>query len=287
LEAQYREQLVKVNEAKQLSQNLAWLKVIPTKELVARGSLPATDDKVTLFREVLRFYGVSGVDSWKRIWDEPAAAARRSTAFASSPGPTSAWLRLGQLQAREIECLPFEKKRFSENLQAIRKLTTLEPADFLPQMRQLCAEAGVALTLVPEFKKAPWSGAAEWLEPKKAMIQLCLRGKSEDKFWFTFFHEAGHILHEGKKKSFLDDDKTAYEDDPAEKRADAFAASMLIPSKFEGAIVSAKSKADVVGIAQQLKLSPGIVAGRYQFLTKRWNYFNDLKRKFAWEKEGA
>ena len=46
-------------------------------------------------------------------------------------------------------------------------------------MTKLCAEAGVALALVPEMKKVPWSGATKWLTPNKAMILLNLRGKGE------------------------------------------------------------------------------------------------------------
>jgi hypothetical protein len=35
-------------------------------------------------------------------------------------------------------------------------------------------------------------------------------------------------------------------------------------------------------LAHKLKISPGIIAGRFQRLTKKWNYFNGLKRKFQW-----
>ena len=48
------------------------------------------------------------------------------------------------------------------------------------------------------------SGAASWIAPDKAMIQLSCRYKSDDQFWFTFFHECGHILLHGKKEGFLE-----------------------------------------------------------------------------------
>jgi len=288
LEAQYRGLLAKQAEEKALSENIAWLKSVPVKELVQRRVLPDTDDKIVLFRSALRFYGVSEVSAWFSVWNEPAAAARRSSYFKSSPGPTSAWLRLGQIEAHKIECAPYDRKKFVESLAAIRALTTRDPGYFLPEMRRLCAEAGVALALVPEFPKAPWSGAAEWLSPTKAMILLCLRGKQEDRFWFTFFHEAGHILHDGKKKSFLDNDgKDDYADDPSEKKADEFAAETLIPRSHDPEIAAIRSKPEVLKHARQLAISPGIVVGRYHYLTHRWNYFNDLKRKFVWAKEAA
>lgn len=285
LEAQYREQLVKVKETSQQESNLEWLKTIPTKELKERKVLSDTNDRIILFQDVLHFYGVSGVESYRKIWHEPKAAARRSKAFASAPGATSAWLRMGQIEARGIDCAEFDKKRFAANVNAIRQLTTLPPNEFLPEMRRLCAEAGVALSLIPEFKKAPWSGAAEWLTSKKAMILLCLRGKAEDKFWFTFFHEAGHILHDGKTKSFLDAEKSNYSNDPAEKAADDFAAETLIPKCHNRRIESILSKNEVLSIAKELEVSPGIVVGRYQYLTEKWARFNDLKKRFDWAKE--
>ena len=47
-------------------------------------------------------------------------------------------------------------------------------------------------------------------------------------------------------------------------------------------IASLRAKADVIRLAAELKISPGIVAGRFQRLTEKWNYFNGLKRKFEW-----
>ena len=284
LEAQYREQLTKLEEKAALGASLTWLKTIPVAELIARKVIPATDDLVLTLRETLRFYGVSSVAAWATIWERPRAAARRCLYFESSPGPTSAWLRLGQLQARDIPCAPYSKARFLEVLAQIRTFTTRKPDQFLPEMVSLCASAGVALALVPEIKKAPWSGAAEWLTPEKAMILLNLRGKSEDRFWFTFFHEASHILHDSKKEQHIDDGKT-YADDPAERRADDYAAEMLVPRKHDPAIRSARSAAELRQIALTVGVCPGIVAGRYQHLTKRWTHFHDLKCKFQWAED--
>ncbi len=224
-----------------------------------------------LLHETFRFFGVTSVDAWRNVWDCPKVAARRSTFFESSPGPTATWLRLGELQARETDCEPYDKERFSDNLRAIRQLTVQSPEEFLPEMQRLCSEAGVALSLVPEIKKAPWSGAAMWLTPAKAMIVLNLRGKFEDRFWFTFFHEAGHILLGSKKATFIDDGKTCA-DDPEEKKADDFAAKTLIPLEFDSQIKAARSAAHIEKLAAGLGISPGIVAGRYQHLTKKWNH---------------
>ena len=213
------------------------------------------------------------------MWKEPAVAARRSACFDSQPGPASAWIRQGELQAQAIACQPYDKNRFMAALEEIRTLTRDTPQVFEPEIKRLCAEAGVAVALVKEMKKVPWNGATKWLGPDKVMILLCLRGKGEDKFWFSFFHEAGHVLHDKKKDLFVNDGNCG---DRSEERADKFATEFLIPAKYNSTIKDLRSRSEVIQLADELGIAPGIVAGRYQFLTKRWDYFKDLIRGLEW-----
>jgi len=279
LEAQYREYLAKIEERKVMESDLDWLKTIPTKELAQRGIINKSDNTVALLRETLSFYGVSSVNAWQEIWNIPAVAARRSLCFESQPGPASAWIRQGEVQAHKINCQAFDKSLFMQALQTIRSLTGEEPEKFEPEMKRLCADAGVAIALVPEMNKVPWNGATKWLSPRKAMILLCLRGKGEDKFWFSFFHEAGHVLHDSRKDLLINDGTI---NDPREKRADQFASEFLIPSKYNDDVRNINSHDEIVTLARKLKIAPGIVAGRYQFLTKKWNYFKPLIRHLQW-----
>jgi addiction module HigA family antidote len=279
LEAQYREQLAKTQERERFQDDLDWLREIPVAELVKRGVLHRRKDKVEQLREVLKFYGVSSVEAWRQIWESPAVAARRSPCFESKPGPASAWIRLGELQARTIKCRTFDKVRFKKALTEIRYLTR-EPAQaFEPEMKRLCAGSGVAVALVMEIKKVPWNGATKWLTAQKAMILLCLRGRGEDKFWFSFFHEAGHVLNDSKKDLLINDGSHK---DPREKQANDFAAEFLIPSKYDDGIRRIRSKTEIVQMADLLGIATGIVAGRYQFLTGNWHYFKELIRTLEW-----
>ncbi len=232
-----------------------------------------------MVQEALRFYGVATVDAWERLWNDPKVAARRSDCFESLPGPASAWIRLGEIEAHKTPCDPYHKELFKRNLQKIREFTTESPASFIPRMQELCAEAGVALVFIPEMKKVPWNGATKWLSSEKAMIILNLRGKGEDLFWFSFFHEAGHVLT-GKKQHLYIAEK--HDDSPEEKKADAFASEILIPAKDNKRIAMIRSKAELLELADRLEISPGIVAGRYRHLTEKWEFYTDLTRKFSW-----
>jgi len=279
LEAQYREQLAKTKERHRLEADLDWLRTIPTQELIQRNAIEPQKDRVLLLREVLKFYGLSSVSAWRDIWTKPAVAARRSQCFETCPGKASAWIRLGEIQAHRMDYRSFDKNTFIRAVKKIRLLTVKDPEEFIPETIQLCADSGVALALVPEMKKVPWHGATKWLSASKAMILLNLRGKMEDQFWFSFFHEAGHVLYDSKKDLYINDGSI---DDSRERKANEFAADILIPRNRDSEIASLRAEADVIRLADELKISPGIVAGRFQHLTQKWSYFNGLKRKFQW-----
>jgi len=284
LEVNYRERISKLEERQRLQGDLSWLKTIPTAELIGRGVLTKTKDRVALLRETLAFYGVGSVSAWHKVWDRPAVAARRSACFETRPGAASAWIRLGELEAQKQDCQPYSRKKLIRGIAELRTLTRIDdPNAMAKQMRQICSGCGVALALVPEMKKVPWNGATQWLSPDKAMILLNLHGKGEDRFWFSFFHEVGHILNDSKKDLLINDGN---HDDPREDRAEQFAADTLIPPQHNDQIRAAQSEADIKVIASELGVAPGIVAGRYQFLTHEWHRFNNLIRKFKWAAGG-
>lgn len=279
LESNYQEQLAKIEEKKRMESDLNWLKQIPVSELIDRKAISEEKETVEQLRVVLKFYGVSSVKAWNDIWEKPAVAARRSACFETQPGYASAWIRLGELQAHERKCKPYDKDKFKNVLQKIRLLTKELPQVFERKLIEYCAECGVVLALVKEMNKVPWSGATKWLSPDKAMILLNLRGKQEDKFWFSFFHEAGHILHDSKKDLLINDGS---KDDPREVRAEEFAAEILIPSKYNEQICAATRVVEIRRIADELEVSPGIIVGRFHHLTNKWALFRNMIRKIQW-----
>lgn len=66
--------------------------------------------------------------------------------------------------------------------------------EFIPTMSTLCAGTEVEFCLVPEFPRSGANGVARWLSDSQALIQISLRHKGADVFWFSVFHEACHIL---------------------------------------------------------------------------------------------
>lgn len=283
LEVNYRAQLARLEEKKRLEHDLAWLKKIPTAELIKRGKIEKHTDRVLLLKAVLGFFGVADVEAWKKIWLSPTVAYRKSAVFQEKSEAMATWLRLGELEARAISCVPFDKSRFRAVLREIRAITAEKPEVFEPKMKTLCAEAGVAVVLIPEIKNAPVSGATQWLTPEKARLQLSLRHKTNDHFWFTFFHEAGHILFGGKKEAFIDLNNAIGK---GEREADRFAANHLIPPQRASELNGLKSARAIEAFAKSIGIAPGIVVGRLQHeRIIGYDQFNGLKMRFQWAKQ--
>lgn len=283
LEANYRERLAREEDRRALAVDATWLDSLPTKELVRQGILTKGADKVTQLQEACRFFGVANPESWERVWREPLARFRKSRAFKSDAGAVATWLRLGELKAARIACAPFDAPKFRAVLDRIRLLTPEAPQDFEPELVSLCAQAGVAVVFVPEIKGTRSSGAARWLTPTRGLIQLSLRHKSDDHLWFSFFHEAAHLLLHSKKETFVTGTKT---DDDAEAEADVFAASFLIPKRYEGELRALGSTGEITSFAKRLGIAPGIVVGRLQKEeVLDWSQGNHLKKRFRFVDE--
>jgi plasmid maintenance system antidote protein VapI len=279
-ELRYRESLAKKKDQKRLNDAVDWMKRFPVPDMIKKGWIQKFRDNSKQVNELLRFFGVASPLQWERIWCKPEAEYRISKAFTNNPEASSVWLRKGELEAQHILCNAFDRREFKKHLKRIRELTADKPETFQETAVHLCAKAGVAVLFIPPIKGSPVYGATRWLTQDKALIQLSLRGKFEDFLWFTFFHEAGHILLHGKKEVFIEDRN---HQDEKEKEADRFARDFLIPDEDYRHFISGneyKSKRGVKSFAAKLNISPAVVVGRLQHENLiPFNQMNDLRRR--------
>lgn len=276
-EAQYRESLARVEERKHLGGHLDWLEKIPVRKMVNLGWLPHRADPIATLQDVLNFFGVASLDALERVWKDRCLAFRQSVVHRTDWYALLAWIRKGELKAQALSCAPYDEKRFRVVLGEIRKLTRVP--GFAPRMVELCASAGVALVFVPEISGARAWGVTHWLNPDKAVIQLSLRGKTDDHLWFTFFHEAAHILLHPKRGIFVELNGTV---DSREREANEFASDFLIPPPAWQLLAQTKPNrgVEVEAVAKRLDIAPGIIVGRLQREgLLPWTHLNALKIK--------
>ena len=282
-EQNYQEWLARERERSNLEQYLSWIENFPIKEMVDLGWIEKYEEPIDKLNEILHFFGIASPEQWKAVADDLSLAFRRSAAYKAEPDIISTWLRKGEIEAQNIECEPFDADAFREALDEIKLLTNEPPEIFVTRTIELCARAGVAVVFVHELRKLRTNGATRWLNPNKALIQLSLLYKTDDHLWFTFFHEAGHILLHGKRDIFLEEDNQTND---KEDEANRFAADWLIPSsEYKNFHPRGNyfSKAEIIEFAQKIRIAPGIVVGRLQHDGHiPMKNCNDLKRKLVW-----
>ena len=286
LERNYQEYVAGCRERELLAASTEWLRKVPVSALEKLGWIRRHGNEVDTMREVLTFFGVASPNEWERVFQLPQASFRHSVSFKSEPGALSAWLRKGELEAQQVRCRPFDEDAFRTALSEAKQLTVEPPEEFVPRLAAMCSLAGVAVVFVPELPKCRVHGATRWISATKALVQLCLRYKTDDHLWFTFFHEAGHLLLHGKRLTFINEGTATGSTE--EEEANRFASEFLIPRdtlrKLQGAALAKRlSAARVRDFAQGLGIAPGIVVGRLQH--EGWlphTHLNGLKRRLEW-----
>jgi HTH-type transcriptional regulator/antitoxin HigA len=195
------------------------------------------------------------------------------------------WLRLGEREAEAIEAADFERATFLKQLREIRRLTTHPVDEFMPEMRERCARAGVAFVVIKPLQGVALSGISRWLTPRKAIIQQSLRHMANDHFWFTFYHEAAHLLLHSRKTIFLDGKGYSSASSQEEDEANNWSANFLVPqgdlqdfiNNFQG------SQSEILSFSAAQGIAPGIVVGQLQKRgVLRFNQMNHLKVRFQW-----
>lgn len=263
-----------------------WLATLPISDMIRFGWLnpaPRASDEMVA---CLEFFDVPSVAAWERMFGETRAqtAFRTSQAFKSNPAAVAAWLRQGEIESSLIECAPWDPKKIQEIIPAIRRLTRKkDPKHFLPALIEYCAAAGIAVVIV----RAPFgcraSGAVRFIDPDKALVQLSFRYLSDDQFWFTFFHELGHLLLHEPNEVILEEIDASVTKEEAE--ANEFATNVLVPREHRTSMLRLRTAREIIRFALRIGVSPGIIVGQLQHLgSLKYSQLNGLKRRFSWTK---
>ena len=294
LESEYRLTLARQQETGEQVDRQRETGLIPAycyNALVQVRAVAKKTDPLEKVLELQRFFGVTSLSLVPEIRRYEAAFRYGSAGKKEqSPHAMAAWLRLGELKAHRQECAPFSKANLERSLATLRAMTLQTPEVFLPQLRKTLAEAGVALVLCPHFAGTRAHGATYWLGREKAVLMLTIRGKWADIFWFSLFHELGHILMHERQAVFIEDGCDGPDQIKKEAAANRFAADHLIPPRDYALFVRGRDfrPADLRGFAGSLGVGVGIVVGRLQHdghLAR--SVGNDLRTRYEWAEKAA
>lgn len=240
-------------------------------------------EKVLQLRDILR---VNNLTAIPQITYNAAYRAQIKTSTAVDPFILFAWQRLCEIQTEKavinsefdskklFKCIPKIKSQMFEN----------DPDAMIVNLKSIFANCGVAFDVVLHFRGAPVQGFIKQKDNGKVILCVTIRGKGADRFWFSLFHEVGHLLNEDLNTRFVDFDtvKTEMED-----RADSFARDILIdPTLYKSFISSGKyhDLDDIKTFARIAAVPYWIVIGRLhndEWLD--WSYFAREIPSFEWE----
>ncbi|MBQ0070580.1 MAG: helix-turn-helix domain-containing protein [Spirochaetales bacterium] len=275
LEAIYREKLQLVQAENEMEEDIAIMKKFPYREMAKYGWVQDTnssEEKVLALRkhfEVVRL-------SMLKTPLIPGIAYRRQSSSEKAECALLAWAQRAKLEARQINTSAIDLQRLETNIPEIRTMTSCDPAEFCPRLVGLLAKCGIALVFLPHIGGSFLHGAT-FYDRNKIVVGLTVRGKDADKFWFSLFHELGHILkgHISNPEGTTDAD---------EHEADAYARQTLIPDvEFEHFAKTGQFTVTTMKeFAHREGIDVGILVGRLQkegYIQYIW--FNELKTKYG------
>lgn len=278
LEVKYQEVKARIDAEKKIEEEIEIARMIPYSTLANMGFVQTSkiiNNKVTNLRS---FFAMG---SLHYIPDIFPVAFRIEKDKASSLA-LATWIRIGEILASDIKTERYDENKLKLLIPFFRELTLQTSIEFHPKLIELCASCGVAFVLVPHLPKTYAHGVTKWLTPNKAVVQLSIRRSYVDIFWFSFFHEIGHILLHGKKQTFTEIGIKG----KIEEEADYFAAEQLVPSKLYNLFISKRniSLSSILKFAESINIHPCIVVGKLQhdgFLDH--SQLNHIRPKLIWK----
>jgi len=264
----YDEFLARNRKNTQLQSYEEWSRHFPTSAMTKQGWIVPCKTASERTEAMLAFFAVNSPDAWANYYinQQLKVAFRISLASTKEPYAISAWLRRGELQAAEMQTeTEYSEKKLREAIPSMKAIMSAHDGNVAERLQDACKSCGIKLVYTPCLPKAPISGCTRWLN-NVPCIQLSGRQNRYDVFWFSFFHEIGHILLHGKKDIFLE--SIDYDDKQKEKEAEAdgFASKTLLTQAEENEIVQRGdfSEGAIKEYAEKFATHPSVIVGRLQ-----------------------
>ena len=277
LEALFRESEARVHEELDLEYDEEVASKMPYAKCAGLGWIPRTKSIKEKAINLRRYFEVANLRALEHL-KVPGIAYRKASSSVSSDYSLAMWAQKARIEARAIVTDPVDIKHLIKIIPNIRALTTTEPSCFCDEIRTLLARCGVAIVFLPHISGSFLHGAT-FTDGGHIVLGLTLRGGYADMFWFSLFHELGHIIC-----GHLSDNTSNSEE--KEEEADRYAQSALIPDKQYHEFIGRESfsKGEITYFSSMIGIAPWIVLGRLQkenHVPYDWHSSLKVKYKFA------
>lgn len=274
LEANYREQLSRVEAENDMEQDEQIARLIPYAKMSEKGWVQSTRNVKQKVKNLRSFFEVSRLGLLENL-RIPGIAYRANGSNATSDYALAAWSQKARLEAREGKVSPISIAKLKSLIPEIRALTVLCPNDFCDKLVSMLSSCGVAIIFLPHIGGSFLHGAS-FIDGNHIVLGLTVRGRDADRFWFSLFHELFHII-----AGHINLPRPTTEDE--ESRADAFARDTLIDPEDYNKLMSLPytEKDTIISFSHEIGIAPGIVLGRLQKDGLiPFNRYHDLKEQY-------
>ncbi|MCR5331400.1 MAG: HigA family addiction module antidote protein [Lachnospiraceae bacterium] len=252
------------------------------KYLRDSGKMPireAVDDSILSLRKVLQ---ISNIANLKEI--VPEGALRMSAKSKINPYVMGAWVRLCQIagERRNVKT-EFDVKRIDELVVKAKAVMCSAGESVQKSLTELFSEYGIDFSVMWNFRGAPVQGYISKKNDGTYQMVLTIRGAYADIFWFSLFHELGHIVNGDVTGTinFIDYNEIA----EVEIGANDFASTRLIkPDAYEHFVEKGDYSLDAIKtFAVSQGIRPYIVIGRLQREKMLdYNRYSSEKVRYKW-----
>lgn len=269
LEAQknYDEFKARLSYQAQIENALEWAATFPYAKMAQLGWVPNTRKPKEKVIHLFHFFNVASQKGFEDYYfNQRTQVAFRISLKDQKKGPAiAAWLRQGEIQASKIQAKEFDEMKLKKRIPDLKKIMTKQSKNFFKELQNQCLSVGVKLVYTPCLPNTAIHGSSRWTN-STPLIQLSGRYKRNDIFWFTFFHEIGHILLHGIKYISIENVDLVGENQEYENQADSFASNCLLSKNEENEILSNPeiTIADLIKYSKKFKTHPAIITGRLQ-----------------------
>lgn len=284
LQKVYNEKVMEIEKQKRIDTQVEVINVIDYSYFTKNGFLQEASSAVERVEKLCSFLKVSNLEILKS--PDLLASFRTSVKSVTDKNIINAnvWLQTALNLGFAMDVKPFDEKKLKASISEIRSMTVQKPNVFLPRLKEIFSECGVAFVLLPALKNSGINGVVKWYD-EKVVLAINDRNSYADTFWFSLFHEIRHILQRKKTKVIINGDKLSAVDESLENDADEFARATLIPPdkyysyfRYRGKYIS---RDNILEFSKQISIHPGIVVGRLQHDKKvPFTHFADLREQY-------
>ena len=285
LQKKYDEKLIEIDNIKKLDEQLEVVAMIDYSYFVKNNLLDRVSNKYDKVRKLCACLKVSDLNILRRR--DLVASFRTSVSTVTDKNIVNAnvWLQIAFNQGLAMNVNTYDEKKLKSYIHEIRSMTIQEPEIFLPRLQEIFNECGVAFVLLPALKNSGVNGVVKWYD-EKVVLAINDHHKFADTFWFSLFHEIGHVFQKKKTKVIVNCEKIfPVCGNDVEEDANDYARNTLIPIKEYHEFLDENgkyiSKMAVEKFSKKIGVHSGITVGRLQHDGKiSYSALNDMREKY-------